>query len=125
VCARANDSFLFLLPSHDSYVLIHLNIGFDYVTFGFLVWNFGVVGIASVFWHGHIHINHGYLILISGLLVTKKNHRLSHRYQSCSLTYTFVFLYVFLKAIFFTRLPEWATFAVLAIVAVYGKCERV
>ena len=50
-----------------------------------------MVGILAVFWHGPTRVNQGYLILISGFL-----------------------------AIFFTRLPEWTTFAIVAIVAIYG-----
>ena len=55
------------------------------------MWNFSVVGILSVFWHGPTKVNQTYLIFISGFL-----------------------------AIFFTRLPEWTTFAIVAIVAIYG-----
>jgi presenilin 1 len=67
-----------------------LNWPLDVITFSFVLWNFSLVGIMTIFWHGPTKINQGYLILISGLL-----------------------------AVFFTRLPEWTTFAILAIVAVY------
>jgi hypothetical protein len=66
------------------------NIPMDIITFSFLLWNFAVVGILSMFWHGATRINQGYLVAISALL-----------------------------AIFFTRLPEWTTFAILAIIAIY------
>jgi len=66
------------------------NIPMDLITYFFLLWNFAVVGILAIFWHGATKINQGYLIIISGLL-----------------------------AIFFTRLPEWTTFAILAVIAIY------
>lgn len=56
----------------NSYVLQHYNIPMDYLTMGILLWNFAVVGIIAVFWHGHVRINQGYLIFISGLLVNIK-----------------------------------------------------
>jgi len=62
----------------------------DWISFTFFLWNFAVVGILAIFWHGPTKVNQGYLILISGLL-----------------------------AIFFTRVPEWTTFAILAVVAIY------
>jgi len=72
------------------FVLSAWNIPMDLITYFFLLWNFSVVGILAIFWHGATKINQGYLIIISGLL-----------------------------AIFFTRLPEWTTFAILAVIALY------
>jgi len=69
------------------------NLPFDYISFAFLLWNFSAVGILAIFWHGPTKVNQGYLIIISALL-----------------------------AIFFTRLPEWTTFAILAVIAVYDIC---
>jgi len=66
------------------------NLALDYITFSLLVWNFAVVGIVAIFLYSPQKINQGYLVIISGLL-----------------------------AIYFTRLPEWTTWAILAIVAVY------
>jgi len=66
------------------------NLPLDSISFSLLIWNFAVVGILAIFWHGPTKVNQGYLILISGFL-----------------------------AIFFTRLPEWTTFAIVAIVAIY------
>jgi len=60
------------------------------VTYSLLLWNFAAVGILAIFWHAATKINQGYLVCISGLL-----------------------------AIFFTRLPEWTTFAILAVIALY------
>jgi len=71
-------------------VLSAWNIPMDVITYSFFLWNFAVVGILAIFWHGATKINQGYLVIISGLL-----------------------------AIFFTRLPEWTTFAILAVIALY------
>jgi len=75
--------FLFLL-------LQAYNSPFDWFSFAIIMWNFGVVGIITIFWHGPTRINQAYLILVSSLM-----------------------------AIFFTRLPEWTTFAILGIVSIY------
>jgi len=74
--------FLLLLQAY--------NLPLDYISFSLLIWNFAIVGILAIFWHGPTKVNQAYLILISGFL-----------------------------AIFFTRLPEWTTFAIVAVVAVY------
>jgi presenilin 1 len=71
-------------------ILSSTNLGLDYISFSFISWNFAIVGVTSVFWHSHIKFQQGYLICISSLL-----------------------------AIFMTRLPEWTTFAILGVVAVY------
>eukprot|EP01117_Protostelium_nocturnum_P006011 TRINITY_DN2161_c0_g1_i1.p1 TRINITY_DN2161_c0_g1~~TRINITY_DN2161_c0_g1_i1.p1 ORF type:complete len:392 (-),score=96.88 TRINITY_DN2161_c0_g1_i1:22-1197(-) len=74
-----------------SYLLLQAyNLPIDWLTFTFSLWNFAVVGVLTVFWHGPTKINQIYLILVGGLM-----------------------------AIFFTRLPEWTTFAILAIIAIY------
>jgi len=72
------------------FVIEAWNIPLDLITFFFVLWNFSIVGILAIFWHGATKINQGYLVIISGLL-----------------------------AIFFTRLPEWTTFAILAVIAIY------
>jgi len=72
------------------YFLQANNWPFDYLSFAFLLWNFSAVGILAIFWHGPTKVNQGYLIIISALL-----------------------------AIFFTRLPDWTTFAILAIISIY------
>ena len=41
----------------------------DYVTLAFSLWNFALVGLAVIFWHGPLWIQQGYLILISALIV--------------------------------------------------------
>ncbi|KAL6057135.1 Presenilin [Balamuthia mandrillaris] len=74
-----------------SYLLLSaLNLPFDYVTFSFLLWNFSVVGVITVFWFGPRRLSQTYLILISAFL-----------------------------AIFFTRFPEWTTWSILAAIALY------
>ncbi|PRP80684.1 hypothetical protein PROFUN_11643 [Planoprotostelium fungivorum] len=72
------------------YMLIAYNLPLDWLTFSFCLWNFAVVGVLTVFWHGPTKINQAYLILIGGLM-----------------------------AIFFTRLPEWTTFSILVVIALY------
>eukprot|EP01112_Ceratiomyxa_fruticulosa_P007093 TRINITY_DN1830_c0_g1_i1.p1 TRINITY_DN1830_c0_g1~~TRINITY_DN1830_c0_g1_i1.p1 ORF type:complete len:424 (+),score=89.41 TRINITY_DN1830_c0_g1_i1:172-1443(+) len=71
-------------------ILYSLGLALDWLTFSIIMWNFSVVGILAIFWFSPPKINQGYLIIISGLL-----------------------------AIYFTRLPDWTTWAILAIVAVY------
>jgi len=71
-------------------LLVAYNLPLDWISFSIIIWNFGIVGILAIFWHGPTKVNQAYLILISGFL-----------------------------AIFFTRLPEWTTFAIVAIVAIY------
>jgi len=66
------------------------NLALDWISFSFIVWNFAVVGILAIFWHAPTRINQSYLVLVSAFL-----------------------------AIFFTRLPEWTTFSILAVVAIY------
>jgi len=67
-----------------------LGFYFDWITFGFIIWNFSVVGILSIFWHAPIKVNQGYLIIISTIL-----------------------------AVIFTRLPAWTTWALLIAIAIY------
>jgi hypothetical protein len=67
-----------------------LDFTFDWITFGFIIWNFAVVGILSIFWHAPVKVNQGYLIIISTIL-----------------------------AVIFTRLPAWTTWAVLIAIAIY------
>jgi presenilin 1 len=66
------------------------NLAMDYVTFSIILWNFSVVGIMAIFWYAPQKVTQGYLILISALM-----------------------------AVWFTRLPEWTTWSILAVVAIY------
>lgn len=67
-----------------------LNVAFDYGTFVALVWNFAAVGIIAVFWRAPPLVNRGYLIAVSALM-----------------------------AVFFTFLPEWTTWSILAAISIY------
>eukprot|EP01126_Amoeba_proteus_P052673 TRINITY_DN6383_c0_g1_i1.p1 TRINITY_DN6383_c0_g1~~TRINITY_DN6383_c0_g1_i1.p1 ORF type:complete len:451 (-),score=87.40 TRINITY_DN6383_c0_g1_i1:51-1334(-) len=71
-------------------IILKLNIPMDYFTFGFMMWNFGVVGIIAIFWHSPLYINQMYLIFISSLL-----------------------------AIFLSQIPEFSTWTILGVVAIY------
>jgi len=66
------------------------NLPIDWITYSFIVWNFSIVGLAAIFYYAPTKLNQAYLILVSALL-----------------------------AIFFTRLPEWTTWAILAAIALY------
>lgn len=77
-------SFVFYL------ILQGYNLPLDWITYGFVIWNFTVGGLVSIFWYAPTIINQAYLVVISALM-----------------------------AVFFSRLPEWTTFAVLAFVAIY------
>lgn len=77
------------------FLISSINVPFDLFTFSFLLWNFTVGGLVCVFWHAPPIMNQGYLIVVSALL-----------------------------AIFFTRLPEWTTWAILVAIAIYGSFTR-
>jgi presenilin 1 len=66
------------------------NLPMDWITFVFIMWNFTGVGVVSIFWYAPQRWNQGYLVLISAFM-----------------------------AIFFTRLPEWTTWTILAAIALY------
>jgi len=72
------------------FILIGYGIAMDWITFSFVIWNFSIGGLTSIFWYGPTRLNQAYLIIISVLL-----------------------------AVFFTKLPEWTTWAILAAVAIY------
>jgi len=72
------------------FLLDSYNIPFDWISFSFLIWNFMVGGLIAIFWYAPTKITQGYLIIIS----------------------TFM-------AVFFTKFPEWTTWAILAAVAIY------
>jgi len=72
------------------YLFEAANIPMDMITFGFILWNFAVVGNVSIFWHASVRVNQIYLIAISVIL-----------------------------AVVFTRLPEWTTWTILGAIAIY------
>eukprot|EP00172_Hildenbrandia_rubra_P001113 Plantae.Rhodophyta-Hildenbrandia_rubra.ctg16747.p1 GENE.Plantae.Rhodophyta-Hildenbrandia_rubra.ctg16747~~Plantae.Rhodophyta-Hildenbrandia_rubra.ctg16747.p1 ORF type:complete len:505 (-),score=69.19 Plantae.Rhodophyta-Hildenbrandia_rubra.ctg16747:587-2101(-) len=62
----------------------------DWVTLSFIVWNFAVVGLISIFWKAPRIVNQGYLIVMSALM-----------------------------AYIFRTLPDWATWIILGVLVVW------
>eukprot|EP00736_Rhodelphis_marinus_P007467 Rmarinus@m.10376 len=69
----------------------HINkIPLDYVTYLFIMYNFTVVGICTIYWKGHGFIKRAYLVLMSSFMAWA-----------------------------FSTLPEWTAWALLAALALY------
>jgi presenilin 1 len=66
------------------------NWPFDWISFGYLLWNFAVCGLVAIFWYAPPKLQQAYLVIISVLM-----------------------------AAVLTQLPEWSTWVVLAIISVY------
>ena len=79
-------SFLLLLS-----IVQVLSIPMDYVTLAFILYNFSVTGIMTIFWRGPLWLQQAYLVVMSSLM-----------------------------AFALTGLDEWTTWILLAVLAIWG-----
>ena len=88
---RARNRVPILLLRVYSEVLDAHNLPLDWFSAAMLVWNFGAGGVMAIHWKGPLMIQQGYLVIISGLMAL----------------------------ILIKNLPDWTTWMLLAMVAVY------
>ena len=83
-------TFFFLTWILLDLVFTRYQIAYDFVTMSFVIWNFGVVGLFSLFYHGNKVLSQLYLVVLSVIM-----------------------------SWVLTRLPEWSTWSILVLVAIY------